>query len=234
MKRNGLIVTADDFGLRPSANERIMALVRIGVVDRVAVMVDGLISSSERDELLRCGVALDVHLDVDIRKSAGKRPSEGVFKRLIEFVFSFLSGRLRPRFIRREWERQADRFVELFGRNPDGLNSHEYLHFFPAYLPLILGMADRRGIGYVRFGTEGIHEPGHPVAFILQALNILGRRRFVASGIRSSTVLVSLDWVRDKARLIASPPEGDIEVIIHPERDEEFDLMRSVGTVRKH
>lgn len=223
--KSELIISADDFGLRPEANRRILSLLREGCLDRVAVMTDGTVSRDEVSELVRSGAALDIHLDFDTSASAKKEVAEGVCKRGMFFVLGWLSGRMRPSVIRREWERQIDAFEVMFGRVPDGLNSHEYLHLFPPYFSVAVDLAIRRGIPYIRFGSVGLAEGGNPVSMILRTLHLLDRRRFADSGLRSSTFMTSLDWASDPDTAVF---DADTELVAHPEREREYDSIRRI------
>lgn len=96
-----LIITADDFGLRPSYDAGILEAVRAGAVDAVSVMV--LRVSSIPDDLGEAGCAVGLHLE-----------GEG--------VGSLLSGEVKG---------QLDDLARLLGRAPDYLDGHHHCHARP-------------------------------------------------------------------------------------------------------
>ncbi|MEI6650543.1 MAG: ChbG/HpnK family deacetylase [Candidatus Moraniibacteriota bacterium] len=219
------VIAADDFGLRPACNERILALVSEGLIDRVGIMTDGAVSETESATLVRSGVLLDIHLDFDTVKSSQKSSKGNPWSRGFRFVFDFLFGRLRPSMVRREWTRQLEAFKVRFGRYPDGINSHEHLHFFPPYFFIAASLARERGIPYIRFGSVGILKSSNLVSIILRVLRVFDRRSFERSLLRSSSVLASLDWIPNP-ETPAYTGTGEIELVTHPERAEETDAIR--------
>jgi len=222
--RKNIIVSADDFGLRIEANERILRLVRLGKIDRVAVMADGRFTTVEIEELLGLGVKLDIHLDIETHKSAEQEMKESVAKRVFLFLAKYFSGKMASGKIMLEWKRQTEKFIQIFGRKPDGINSHEHLHFFPPYFTIALGLADEFNIGYIRLGKKGILSKNNLVARIMSFFGKKNRKRLEVSGLVSSDYLMSFDWIKEE-KFFQNLPAGKIEIIFHPERKEEFEAM---------
>lgn len=224
------IISIDDFGISAKTNEASSALVQAGVIDRVAVMPHGSISSDEVRLLLDSGVALDVHLDRHPVIRDDRALHGGFLGRIGAFVAGHLTGRLSADTVRETWEEQILAFRDRFGRLPDGLNSHEHVHFFPPYFDVLVALAKKYRIPHVRFGRRcsGILRP---VAIVLDILRFLDRKRFVSSGLDSSDVLVSADWIPglDIVRHAGSlPADTSVEYIFHPERDEEFSYLTTI------
>lgn len=216
------IVASDDYGIRETS-EPILDLARRGKLDRVAVLANH-VSEEQARALLATGVSLDIHLEIIELLGRGAETGDGNVKRLANFVRHLCAGRLAGKHIEREWRDQITRFRTLFGKLPDGFNSHEHIHYFPSLFRIYVGLARELGIGYVRFGRRGVPALARCplVARILSTFIWLNRRTYARSGLSSSDYLVSFDWVmRDTAwtRRLAA---GSVELVLHPERPEEY------------
>jgi predicted glycoside hydrolase/deacetylase ChbG (UPF0249 family) len=216
------IISADDFGKSEAANRNILQLAAQGRLQRVSVLVNGIFGQPEIKTLKLAGVKLDLHLllpETDYHNDKRK-----TFSRLIIFFFWLLTGKINQRKVKPSWEGQIRQFKKIFGRLPDGLNSHEHVHFFPLYLKIALHLAQEYQIKYIRFGKKGIIANRKLVSQILNQLNRLDCKHFAASEINSSDYLVSLDW--DNHSLDSYT--GSIELVCHPERKEEYQLIRKL------
>jgi len=223
--RENFIVTADDYGIRQTA-EPILRLAHEGKLDRVAVLIH-YVSADQAKALLETGVKIDLHLElIDILKS-GEKVKESPIYRGMNFMLRYFSGTVTAQNVEEEWRRQIIRFREIFGRMPDGLNSHEHLHFFPRFFKVFLGLAEEYGISYVRFSRKGMLLPFHS-AFIGKILAFFWKRArsFMEGKIfHTSDYLVSLDWLADFPAFSAALPEGQIELVVHLEREEDYRIM---------
>ncbi|MEK7598825.1 MAG: ChbG/HpnK family deacetylase [Patescibacteria group bacterium] len=220
--RKKLIISADDFGKSRTVDENILSLVRAGRIDRVAILIDGDIKDAEVAELLNSGVKLDIHLNL---KKFKARPDEprSVFTRGVLFLwYYFLKNNTN---IREEWEAQVEKFISAFGRKPDGLNSHQYIHFFPPYFSAALELADEYKISYFRFGKIGISKNMNYVSAILRWLRKKDVPGFEKFSFDSSDFLASYDWVKNFPRFLEELPPGKTELVFHPEREEEFEAI---------
>jgi len=119
------------------------------------------------------------------------------------------------------------RFHELFGRFPDGFNSHEHVHYFPVFFRVFMKLADRYHIPYIRFGTSGIFrgEQRGMVAGILSVLRFRNLSLFKASGLHSSEWMTSFDWLASPQPSSWRLPSGTVEVVVHPERADEYQAI---------
>lgn len=220
--RNKPVISADDFGLSPAANRNILALVEAGKVDRVSVILEESddLEPEEIDKLKSADISLDLHLhfsELTKKGSVQRRIRQSGARTALEILFFYLKNRRQVEMIRQEWSRQIELFRSIFGRLPDGLNSHQYLHFFPHYLDMVLGLVRKYGIGYLRFGSQGVIQCNNFTSWILGLLNRISRKKITTSRIRTSRHLASFDWLDSLEGL----PEGT-EVICHPERPDEF------------
>jgi predicted glycoside hydrolase/deacetylase ChbG (UPF0249 family) len=222
---DGIIIAADDYGIRETSRP-ILALARQGKLDRVGVLVH-FVSPDEAEELLATDVKIDIHLElIDFLESGHEHTRSDVFGRGLNFVWHIVLGRRAAREAEAQWEQQIVRFRELFGRLPDGLNSHEHVHYFPMFFRVLVRLAEKYHIPYVRFGTRGIlhGEERRLVSGILDFFHRRNRQAF-PDILRSSDRLTGLDWLSDPIEFFAHPPEGATELVVHPERPEEYKIL---------
>lgn len=116
MKR--LIVNADDFGLTPGVNAGIAEAFERGIVRSTSLMVRQA-AAEEAAQYARAHPGLGVGLHLDLWESV----SEGDGWRRV-----YQNCAEDPASIAAELGSQLARFVQLVGRPPDHLNSHQHVH----------------------------------------------------------------------------------------------------------
>jgi len=225
-----IIVSADDFGKNENANKNILELMTQNKLQRISVMVDGKLSPEEIRLLLDCHIKLDLHLTLyGLRENSLNYPKEiGVLSRLWFFSRDYLLGKISISKVEQNWMRQLEKFYAIFQKYPDGLSSHEHIHFFPPYCKLILALARKTKIGYLRFGKKDFFQITNPITLIIFLLRKINRRKFLDAGLSSADFLVSLDWLKkDGLRKIKNLPQGEIELLIHPEKPAELEFIKT-------
>lgn len=224
---NSLIFSADDFGKSEKANENILRLAEMDKIQRVSIITNGKISKTEAKALLNSKTKLDVHLilpGTDYKNEQG-----GVLVRSFLFIFNLVTGKISPSKVEKSWKEQIEKFKEIFGKYPDGINSHEHVHFFPPYFKIILKLSRKYKTSYIRFASKKIVSSNNKIGWILNLLNSTNKRYFSMFHVPCSMYLVSLDWIRDFGLFLKNTPDGTIEVVCHPERGEEFEeIMNKV------
>lgn len=224
--RQRLIVTADDFGVSPRANRNILYLISLGKIDRVAVMANGKFSQAEIEKLARSGVKIDIHLDILNEFHDDRKQRTGNFLRILEFTAKLLTRKITTKKVFEDWKKQFKKFHEIFGKNPDGINSHEHVHFFPPFFDIALKLQQQHMTPYVRFGNSLNLRQHAPKALILNWLRVLNRKKFTKSGCVSSDSLISLDWIEDVEKFLDNLPDGTIEITTHPEIADELEKIK--------
>lgn len=225
-----LVRSADDYGIRDTVR-RILPLAEAGKLDRVAVMVRYCTPADAR-ALAATNVKIDIHLDLIELMGRGAEAGHGTLRRSAHFAVRRFLGRILASAVEAEWRDQIARFHELFGRYPDGLNSHEHVHFFPGFFPIVIALAHEFRVPYVRFGRRGMLLSLHhsAIGHILNQLARANSRRYVRASLATSTYLVSLDWVHGKERFFHAledlSDEETVELVVHPERDREFEFLK--------
>lgn len=232
MKSNKIIISADDFGLNEKSNRNILDLAKNGKLDRVAVMPFGKFQEDDVTGILGTGVKLDIHLHVERMKSdsfENNGQHQGILRRIGNFISLICrSGNIED--AHDEWEKQFDEFEKVFGRKPDGINSHEHIHFFPPYFRLALVLQKKMSSDYFRFGRNGV-VGGTPTAIILKLLGCLDRKilRNQKTDIPTSDYFVSFDWLSDPEKFIGNIPENiTMEILFHPMRDNEYEFLKNL------
>lgn len=220
--RESFVVTADDYGIRQTA-EPILRLAHEGKVDRVAVLIH-YVSAEQAEALKETGVKIDLHLELIGLLKRGEKAYENSFLRSINFCFRYFFGWVTMKKAETEWRDQIERFHDLFGSLPDGLNSHEYLHSFPPFFKVFIKLAKEYGIQYVRFGDKGILAGAHKtfISSILSSFWKRTRGAYAQTHLTTSNYLVSLDWLTDFKSFSEQLPKGSIELVVHLEREEDY------------
>ncbi|HLM84005.1 MAG TPA: ChbG/HpnK family deacetylase [Candidatus Bathyarchaeia archaeon] len=220
-----LIIAADDFGKSELANQNILRLAKAGKLDRISVMSDGHFSPEEAEELKNFGAKLDIHFELDWQKKRRHLLNDSVLRQGMVFLGNYF----RPGYekkVREDWDLQIKKFHALFGRYPDGMNSHEHAHFFPAYFKIAVDLARKYGISYVRFGVRGFEGRSAVKRRILNILRWRDKDCFFESGLGSSDFFASIDWIDATGKNIRFSSKHTIEISCHPEREDEFESIK--------
>ena len=225
-RRHSLIISADDFGVSPLANKNILCLAMLGKIDRTGVMVHGKFSEEEISEITKSGVKLDIHLDILHEFHDNRRKRESAFMRVAEFFGKIASGKLSSKKVEDDWHSQIEKFRKIFGKNPDGINSHEHVHFFPPFFKVALKLRTEYSIPYIRFGDSIFMLHNKPVAHILHWLRIINRKKLQKSGAISSGLFVSLDWIKNMDKFLNNLPNSTVEIACHPEKTDDFEKIK--------
>lgn len=224
--REKLILTADDFGKSPEANANILTLAQAGKLDRISVLINKPLSPQEIDALLQTGVKIDIHLSLPTGIRVNKLSyGESALKRSVLFILKYLSGQISTARMEKEWHQQIEKFKLIFGKNPDGINSHQHIHFFSPYFKIVLHLAQEYSINYVRLGNDRLLKGSTNVYRILSLFQKTNKRHLGALKINSSDHLVSLDWIPNFDQFLDNLPSGTTEIICHPERRHEHELL---------
>ncbi|MDI6777803.1 MAG: ChbG/HpnK family deacetylase [Patescibacteria group bacterium] len=231
--RNKIIISADDFGKSELANRNILRLAKAGKFDRVSVMIEGDFDEKEIEEILATGVKLDIHFELVWQKRRRNLLRDNTLRQGIVFLVNYLWGDwpvpVHPRSgaaeVKREWNKQIEKFRKFFGRTPDGISSHEHTHYFPIYFRIALELAKQYDIAFIRFGKKGLLGERNSVYFILKKMRWLNKRKFFRSKLSSSDYFAVLDWIANFEEFLMDLPEGKTEIACHPERKEEYNFI---------
>ncbi|MFH0968949.1 MAG: ChbG/HpnK family deacetylase [Patescibacteria group bacterium] len=225
--RKKVIVTADDFGISEIANRKILELAESKKVDRVAIMASGILPQEDVNALLHSGVKLDIHLNMTEKFKGSRKLKEGIVKRSSLFLARYIGRQISASKVKKEWEEQIQKFKEIIGRYPDGLNSHQHIHYYPSYFKVAAELSEKYSIPFIRCGKKGFLGKINGVKQILAVLRRVDMRYLKKNRLQTSNYLVSLDWINNFGEFLNNLPDGTIEITFHPERREEYKIINN-------
>lgn len=224
-----LIVNADDFGEYRCVSAGILDCVEAGTVSATGVMTScplfaELVGNLKAYPWLDCGVHLNLSRGAPLTASMSRHLARwgGVFPGKGKAMFAVLSGSLPFRVVEEEWMAQIERALDA-GLPIRFLNSHEHVHLLPPLRKLIVGLACRYDIPWVRgllpetgLGTSGAWIRSLAAA-LLQSMPpaVPDARRLDCVGVAASGRL-GLEAVRRIFERL--PPDGVFELMCHPGR----------------
>jgi len=226
-----VIVNADDFGLTESVNNGVIACHQAGVVKSASVLANG---DGLRDALEKSsdhpGLGIGLHLTLVFGKpvAAPGKVSSLIFKKgslaagYPKIAQRYFLGGIKSSEVEYEWEAQ---YEKLAGIKIDHLDSHQHLHLLPGLFKLVVKLAQKWGIPYVRVPAENL-KIGLAGATTLsgRVLNLyaLGKKRLLADnqlkttgnffGSSFSGAMTADVW----PKLWPLIPAGITEIMCHP------------------
>lgn len=227
--RKYIIVSADDFGKSELANSRILNLAETGKLDRVSVMANGSFSQQEIRRLKKTGVKLDIHLDLADVPRKERKLKKGILGRGVVFLLKHLGSReYKEDKLRIKWTEQIEKFYKLFGRYPDGINSHQHVHLFGRYFFIAIELANKYKISYFRFAKKDLLGSKTNIRRVVYFLWKKDRKIFREERFSGPDYFVSLDWVGNIDKFLENIPRGKTELACHPERTEEYNIINDL------
>ncbi len=154
-----LVVNADDFGIDTRINSGIAHACRAGIVRSVSVVAGGQ-KFNEALDLIKDlpGIGVGVHLclvaekpvlpSVNLPSLVGKDGCLHPSYR--HFLLRLCTGRIDLREVELELESQITK-VMAKGIRPTHLDSHQYVHLFPDILDVVVRLAVKYGIKWIRY-----------------------------------------------------------------------------------
>ena len=231
-------IVADDYGIGPETSRGILDLALEGRITATVLIVNAPHAEAAVRAWQRAAPAADfgwhpnLTLDAPVA-GADAVPSlvraDGTFWPLGAFLGRICLGLVRRADVRREWQAQYRRFIELVGRPPDLVNSHQHVSLFPPCDGALLDvLREHDARPYMRRVVErgGVWAavPGaRAKRAVLTAFGRRAARRAAAAG------LPGCDWlagVTDPACVADSRfwgrwlgrmgPAGSVEICCHP------------------
>src|SRR5437763_880354 len=155
-----LIVIADDYGIGPDTSRGILELAARGVVTGTVLLVNSPHAAAAVGAWRRSGLPLEMGwhpcLTMDPPVAAPRHvPSlvgpDGCLWPLRRFLALLALQQISPGDIERELRAQYRRFVELVGRPPRLVNSHQHAALFPPVGAILRRVLERtRPLPYMR------------------------------------------------------------------------------------
>jgi predicted glycoside hydrolase/deacetylase ChbG (UPF0249 family) len=245
---------ADDYGISPSVNAGIRALIERGRLNATSVMVSA--PHLGTDEVLalkalnvggkRAALGLHVTLTAPFKPlTTGFAPlRHGRFLPVGDVLRTAMARRLNPDALLSEIASQLRAFFITFGRPPDFLDGHQHVHLFPqvrdAFLKAAAQAAPRawvRQCGRARV-MRRLHERK---ALVLDMLSVRFRSKARRLGIATNPAFAGSYAFTRKAnfakifpRFLAGLPDGGL-IMCHPGIvDDELKRLDTLTTLREH
>lgn len=192
-----LVVNADDLGLHPDINRGIERAHTEGIVGSASFAAVGE-AFDDALEICRRNPSLDigVHLTLvaerplsDPERLGRLVTPEGTFAAgYAPLLLRVLSGAVSQAAVRRELTAQVERVVGA-GIRPSHLDGHQHVHLLPRVWPVVLELAQRFSIPWIRVPRFGPATEGSPSPFVSTfriGLNVLQAWRRSGLGARRS------------------------------------------------
>ena len=218
-------IIADDLGLNPAVNEGVIYLLKNGFISGASLMANG---TAFDDAIRRC---LEVKL-----------PNIGVHLVLVEekplvlktlpknhkiFFAKYILGLIKKSDIEKELEAQINKCVTA-GINLKFINSHQHLHLLPGIMDIVISLAKKYGIPYIRIVNEplGAGENLFRKAqlIFLNFLSRIAKKMIIREGLRCNDFFVgfinagnlSKKDIKSAKELSDKYPDKIIELGCHP------------------
>jgi predicted glycoside hydrolase/deacetylase ChbG (UPF0249 family) len=246
-----LVVVADDFGIGPETTRGILELASIGVVTGTVLLTN----SPHAADSVRAWRQADVPLEMGWHPCLTMDPPaappdkvrsligpDGCLWPLDHFLTRLYLRRIRPEEIETEFDAQYRRYLDLVGRPPALVNSHQHTALFgPVGAILLRVLARWKATPYLRRVREPWSMlwriPGARVKrTVLSAMGRLHARRQDAAGLPGNDWLAGTTdppWVTDPeffVRWLGRVPGRCVELACHPGYWDEALVGRDCGT----
>lgn len=208
--QHDFIITLDDFGLSPYYDEKIITHTNKEKIGRVSVLPH-LYDIRYALPWLKSIPACDIHLTATEQKIRSEARLLDAIPRRASFIFKLSTS--GTEWVEREWENQIKEFIALFGSAPDGINSHEHIHFYPPLFKRVCNLAKKYNIPFIRLGSNLIHQDRSLRGFLYNRFHSKNVDHFANTQCTTSTALYSADGSFNED--IASLLPAKTEVVVH-------------------
>jgi predicted glycoside hydrolase/deacetylase ChbG (UPF0249 family) len=245
---------ADDYGISPSVNAGIRALIARGRLNATSVMMAAphlgddeaseleLLNSGEK----RAALGLHVTLTAPFKPmSEGFAPlRNGCFLPLAEMMRASAARRLQSELLTIEIATQVQAFVEAFGHLPDFVDGHQHVQLFPqvrdAFLKVVAETAPHAWVRQCGRANSLRRLHDHK-ALALDILSLGFRAKAKRLGIATNPAFAGAYVFNTKAnfakifpRFLSGLPDGGL-IMCHPGFvDAALEKLDSLTTLRQH
>jgi len=231
-----LIVVADDLGLDESINDGIFFAFKEGLLDWASLMANGkafehAVAGIKATPSLKVGIHLVLVEEKSIllrNEISSLLNREGLlYKSHRIFFIRYILGLIKRNELKKEIEAQIKKVLET-GIKPQFINSHQHLHLLPSITNIVVSLAKKYDIPYLRIVNEPLELSGGVLRKIqlcfLKFLSRRAHRKIIVSGLMRNDFFVGflragnlsksdIDFAR---RLNRKYPEKIIELGCHP------------------
>ena len=155
--KQNIFIVADDLGLAPVVNEGIFFAFKNRLINGASLMANG---EAFDDAVQRIKDApssnIGIHLVLVEEKSLTQIKSPKNYK---TFFVRYLLCLIKKNEIEKECEAQIRKILGA-GIKPQFINSHQHLHLLPGIFDIIISLAKKYGISYIRIVREPLTSRG--------------------------------------------------------------------------
>jgi len=218
-------IVADDLGLDSAVNEGIFFALKNGLIDGVSLMAIGeMFDNAIRGLKNVPNTSVGIHLVLVEERSLTriKLPqNHRIF--FIKYVF----GLIKKDEIEKELEAQVQKILGT-GVRPRFINSHQHLHLLPGIMDIIISLAKKYGVNYLRIVNEPIQSGENlfrqAQLLFLNFLSWLAKKKIKKAGLQGNDFFVgfinagnlNVEDLRLAKKLKRMYPEKIVELGCHP------------------
>lgn len=155
--KHGIFVIADDLGLDSAVNGGIFFALKNGLISGASLMANGEAFEDAIQKLKDFpGHSIGIHLVLVEEKPLTqiKLPKNHKI-----FFIKYILGLIKKGEIEKECEAQINKVLKASVKS-EFINSHQHLHLLPGIMDIIISLAKKYGIPYVRIVNEPVFGKG--------------------------------------------------------------------------
>ena len=159
-----LIVNADDFGLTSEVNLGIIRGFKKGIVTSASLIAvgEGFLNAVQ---LIKNNPSMDIGAHLTLTEESSMLSKQeiptlvdnfGKFrKNTYRFFYDYMRKRISKSEVKKEFEAQIEKIYNS-GIKISHIDSHQHVHLFPDILDIIIELAEKYSIKYIRYPNEKI------------------------------------------------------------------------------
>ncbi len=236
LKKNGLWIVADDLGLDKKIDEGIFFAAKHNLINGISIVPNGL-NFNQASLKLKDLKNTDLGIHLTLVEESSILAKEAIpsligkngrfYKDHRIFFIRYILSLIDLDQIKKEFDAQINRCL-VIGLEPSFLNSHQHLHLLPGIRDILIELAKKYKIQYIRTVTEPIGIKGGMFRkFQLIFLRLLSKRaknKIISSGLYCNDFFVgfinagnlSKNDVAYARKLSQKYPDKLVELGCHP------------------
>ena len=222
-----LKIIADDLGLHKSVNDGIIFLLKEGKIDGTSLMANGEAFEDAVEQCIDARLSnIGVHLNLveQVSVISGKP----LLKNHRIFFVKYILGFIPKNIIREELKAQVEKVIRA-GIRPVFLNGNQHLHLLPGIIDIVIDLAKKYEIPYIRIVNEPVNLLSGKLLRKLQLLSlnflsVKAKKKIQKAGLQCNDYFIgfvsagslSHSDIKFAEKLVAQYPDKIIELGCHP------------------
>lgn len=200
--KGDIFIIADDLGLDPAVNEGIFFAFKNDLINGASLMANGEAFDDAIRQCLEVELPnIGAHLVLVEEKSLLGREqiptlvnNRGLLhKNHRVFFIRYILGLIKKDEIKKEIEAQIQKILGA-GIKPQFINSHQHLHLLPGIMNIVISLAKKYGISYIRIVNEPIQTKGSlfrkAQLIFLNFLSWMAKKKIIRAGLKYNDFFV--------------------------------------------